>query len=117
MPLKVPTAAGTISTCAQVTSGSKMAGMSHPALAKAIEIVGLSEMAKALDVTYQAIRKWEAQGRLPRTEWTGETQYATKIARLSKGAVTKRQLLERHAVEADPGSHAEHAIAMPGAEA
>lgn len=30
-------------------------------------------------MTYQAVRKWE-KTRFPRTEWTGETEYAAKIA-------------------------------------
>lgn len=53
--------------------------MSHP-ITKAIEVVGLGKLAGVCGVTYQAIRKWERAGRLPRTEWTGETNYARKIA-------------------------------------
>ena len=30
-------------------------------------------------VSRPAIDKWEKKGRLPRTEWTGETTYAEKI--------------------------------------
>lgn len=44
-------------------------------------------------VSYQAVKKWEAKGRLPRTEWTGETNYAAAIELITKGAVTKAQLL------------------------
>lgn len=68
--------------------------MNFPALSKAIEIVGLQNLAKGLGVTYQAVRKWEAAGRLPRTEWTGETDYAEKIVVLSGGAVSRRDLLQ-----------------------
>lgn len=68
--------------------------MAHQSLAKAIEIVGLQKLADGLGLTYQAIRKWEAAGRLPRTEWTGETAYAEKIERMCGGAVTRRELLQ-----------------------
>ena len=73
--------------------------MAHPDLAKAIELVGLTAMAKDLGLTHQAIRKWEAQGRLPRTEWSGDTDYAGRIARLVKsrgGAVKRADLLRRY---------------------
>lgn len=69
--------------------------MSHPALSESIRIVGLSKLARELGVTYQAIRKWEAAGRLPRTEWTGETRYADRIVELTAGGVTREQLLAR----------------------
>ncbi len=65
----------------------------HP-LSEAIRLLGLSRLAKELGVTYQAVRKWEAKRRLPRTEWTGETNYAERIEQLSSGRVTKQQLLE-----------------------
>lgn len=63
----------------------------------AIDHVGLSKLAKACDVTYQAIRKWEKAGRLPRTEWTGETDYSAIIETETDGKVTKSQLLNRAA--------------------
>jgi hypothetical protein len=71
-----------------------MGGMSisNP-LADAIEQVGLVALARALSLTHQAIRKWERAGRLPRTEWTGETNYAEQIERLTGGRVTKAMLL------------------------
>jgi DNA-binding transcriptional regulator YiaG len=49
-------------------------------ISKAIQALGLQPLAKLCGVTYQAVRKWEAAGRLPRTEWTGETDYASKIS-------------------------------------
>lgn len=44
-------------------------------------------------ITYQAVRKWAAQGRLPRTDWTGETDYAGAIERVTDGRLTKKDLL------------------------
>lgn len=67
---------------------------SHP-LKRAIELVGLTALARELGVTHQAVRKWEAAGRMPRTEWTGETDYCERIERLSEGAVTKAALLAK----------------------
>ena len=61
-------------------------------ISRAIAIAGLKEVAAACDVTYQAVRKWEAAGKLPRTEWTGETAYAAKIARATGGRVTETEL-------------------------
>lgn len=49
----------------------------------AIKAGGIGVLAKELDLTYQAIRKWQRQNRLPRTEWTGETKYAEKIEALT----------------------------------
>lgn len=43
-------------------------------ISKAIEIVGLSKLAAGLGLTHQAVRKWEREQRLPRTDATGETQ-------------------------------------------
>ncbi len=82
----------------------------HP-LQAAIAHVGLSRLAKELGVTHQAVRKWEAAGRMPRTEWTGETAYCAAIARLTaerpEGAVTREMLLvpwPQEAPDADQAS-------------
>ena len=50
-----------------------------------IESVGLTEVAKACGVTPSAVHKWKSRNRLPRTEWTGETHYASVIAGLHGG--------------------------------
>lgn len=63
-------------------------------ISKAIELVGLSKLAKGLDVTYQAVRKWEQAGRMPRTEWTGETSHSERIEELTGGEVTRASLLD-----------------------
>lgn len=43
----------------------------------------------------RAIHKWIANGALPRTEYTGETNYSELIAKASKGKFTARQLRDR----------------------
>ncbi|MBU9502861.1 hypothetical protein KTE58_23750 [Burkholderia multivorans] len=45
-------------------------------------------------VTYQAVKKWAAKGRLPRTEWTGETDYSSAIERITGKFVSKAALLQ-----------------------
>lgn len=62
-------------------------------ITQAIESVGLGALARQLGVSGQAIRKWEAAGRLPRTEWTGETNYSEVIEQLTAGGVTRSALL------------------------
>ncbi len=68
--------------------------MDENLISVAIDLVGLQPLARGLNVSYQAIRKWEAAFRLPRTEWTGETNYSTTIEHLTNGKVTKAALLE-----------------------
>lgn len=49
-------------------------------ITKVIEAAGsLAAVARAAGVSHQAVRKWEKRGRLPRSEWTGETRYAEKL--------------------------------------
>jgi len=43
--------------------------------------------------SYQAVKKWEKNGKLPRTEWSGETNYAEKIYKKT-GVVIKPYSLE-----------------------
>lgn len=68
-------------------------GMTKDIITKAIETVGLRALAKACNVSPQAIYKWQAKGRLPRTDWTGETDYASRIEEATKGVITRDQLL------------------------
>lgn len=62
-------------------------------ISQAIKIVGLSKLAAICGIRYQSLQKWQAKGRLPRTDWTGETDYASRIEEATKGAVTRDQLL------------------------
>lgn len=58
------------------------------------EAGGPEVVAKASGVSLRAVYKWFGSGGLPRTEYTGETQYATAIESVSNGRVTQQQLLE-----------------------
>lgn len=42
--------------------------------------LGLARIARICKVSRAAAQKWQAQGFLPRTEWTAETNYAQLIA-------------------------------------
>lgn len=61
-------------------------------LAAAIDAVGQTALAKACGVRQPTVHGWKKKG-LPRTEWTGETDYSGAIERLSDGAYTKARLL------------------------
>ena len=68
--------------------------MNENLISKSIRLVGAPSLARLLGVTKQAIWKWRNQGRLPRTEWTGETNYAAMIEKATNGAVTRDDLLD-----------------------
>jgi len=56
--------------------------MSKSTLKQAIsEAGGIKAVSLATGKSYEAVRKWTKNG-LPRTEWTGETQYSVVIASL-----------------------------------
>lgn len=61
-------------------------------ITQAIDLAGLGKLAAACGVTYQALRKWELAGRLPRTDWTGETDYAARIDAATGGVVSRPAL-------------------------
>ncbi len=58
------------------------------------DIGGFTAVGRLCDVSAQAVRKWCVNG-LPRTEWTGETDYASRIAEAHPGNLTREQLLNR----------------------
>ncbi len=49
---------------------------------------------RGITITPWACNKWLRQGRLPRTDYTGETNYAKALEELTGGKVTAEQLLE-----------------------
>ncbi len=63
-------------------------------ISQAIELTSLTRLAKACGVTYQSVKRWEAKGRVPRTDWTGETDYASRIEEATGGRITRAQLLD-----------------------
>jgi len=63
-------------------------------ISKAVNIVGLQPLAAVCGVSYQAVRKWQKKGSLPRTEWTGETDYGSLIESATDGKVRKEALME-----------------------
>lgn len=68
--------------------------MKENLITQAIKVVGLTKLAKQCGVTYQSVRRWEQKARLPRSEWTGETDYATQIELATGGQITRSQLLD-----------------------
>jgi len=63
-------------------------------LERAIDIAGWEALVKGLGRTRQAILKWKRAGRLPRTEFSNETNYAEEINRITDGAVSSEELLD-----------------------
>lgn len=64
-------------------------------LEKAVhEVGGVPACARICSISAPAVRKWRQRGRLPRTEYTGETQHAKRMAAASDGAFTAEWLLE-----------------------
>lgn len=62
----------------------------------AIDAVGGRTSAAALlGISYVAVRKMAEKGVLPRTDYTGETNYAQIFAEHSNGKLTKEWLLDK----------------------
>lgn len=59
----------------------------------AIELIGLTPVARRTGLYPSAVQKWRDQGYLPQTELAGLTHYAKDIEELSDGKYTVSQLL------------------------
>ena len=63
-------------------------------LEKAVRFLGgYSATGRICGVSFMAVMKWVRRGRLPRTEWTGETDYASRIEAALDGTITREELL------------------------
>lgn len=63
-------------------------------LSRAIEkLGGVTKLARVCGVSYQAVRRWEKHKRLPRTELTGETDYANRIAKATGNKTHYQKLI------------------------
>lgn len=66
------------------------------AMLKVREDLGSYEaVGKLLGISGQAVRKWVAAGYMPATEYSGQTNYADRIAKHCPGVVTAEDLLPR----------------------
>jgi DNA-binding transcriptional regulator YdaS (Cro superfamily) len=63
-------------------------------LEKAIRFLGgYSATARVCGVASQVVSNWVRRGHLPRTEWTGETNYSARIEEALAGAVPREEIL------------------------
>lgn len=76
--------------------------MNENLISKAIDLVGLCKLAKACGVKHQSVYRWLKKGSLPRTDWTGETNYAARIEEATHGQITRAQLLDLNRSAHDP---------------
>lgn len=67
----------------------------NPVLKAVTHFGGRTEVAKITGVSYMAVKKWERNGCFPRTEYTGETNYAEKLSQASEGVLLVNELLPR----------------------
>ena len=67
--------------------------MNQKTLEDVIKTVRVSVVADVCGVSQRAIYKWMDNGKLPRTEYTGETNYAEKIALASNGLFSADAIL------------------------
>ena len=68
--------------------------MAPNSLGEIITKIRVPVVAKACGCSPRAIYKWIANGSLPRTDYTDETNYAEKIALASGGQFTAAQIRE-----------------------
>ena len=66
-----------------------------------------AKVASVCGVSARAVYKWMHSGRLPRTDYTGETSYASKIAEASEGSISADWLLQETLKESAQAKHEE----------
>ena len=62
---------------------------------EAVAEYGARFIAEACGVTRQAVERWVASGRMPWTDFIGQTNYAAGIEAATGGRVRKSALLQR----------------------
>lgn len=67
--------------------------MKQTLLESAVNDIGKMHLASKLDISFQYIDTWIKKGHLPFCEFTGKTNYAKSIERLTKNKYTEYQLL------------------------
>jgi len=58
-----------------------------------IQAGGQGAVARACGVRQQTVFRWVHDGKLPRTDWTGETDYSAVISEMDGVSVTRDELL------------------------
>lgn len=68
--------------------------MSNSIVSEAIRFFGgRQKVADIFGLSYMAVSKWDKQGHFPHTDYSGRTQYAETLAKMSNGKFTKSELL------------------------
>lgn len=75
---------------------------------------GVTECARVCGITPRGVYKWLQRDSLPRTEYTGETSYARRMADASQGAFTAEWLLENATPFASDSPPTDTPKATPG---
>ena len=65
----------------------------NPVQIAVMQAGGQAAVARACGVRQQSVYRWVHRGHLPRTEWTGETDYSSVLASLDGVTVTREELL------------------------
>lgn len=55
---------------------------------------GFSNVAQICEISSTGVRKWLKAHALPRTEWTGETNYAERLSQALGGKLSKEEILK-----------------------
>ena len=64
----------------------------HTTIKQVVKNTGLKKAAEACGVSQTAVQKWMKNGRLPRTEWTGESRHAEVLAGIGSHGLSADQI-------------------------